>query len=135
MLPCSRRSGPRPLHPASSRPGLGGGTKPHWRSPLAPWGGRRRSAPSRSPTRVPPSTPPHMPVSSLLSDPDTPLVLLPSWLVTDLAFLSLPWVLLLSPFVFPMSSLLLRWFITFFPFVSLQLTILVPSSLILRASL
>jgi hypothetical protein len=76
-----------------------------------------------------------MPVSSLLSDPHTPLVLLPSWLVTGLAFLSPPWVLLLALFVFPMSLLLLRWFITFFPFVSLQLTILVPSSLILLASL
>jgi hypothetical protein len=76
-----------------------------------------------------------MPVSSLLFDPHTPLVLLPSWLVTGLAFLSPPWVLLLALFVFPMSLLLLRWFITFFPFVSLQLTILVPSSLILLASL
>src|SRR6185295_456673 len=103
--------------------------------PLAPRVGRRRSAPSGSPTRVPPSTPPHMPVSSLLSDPYTPLVLLPSWLVTGLAFLSPPWVLLLALFVFPMSLLLLRWFITFFPFVSLQLTNVVPLSLILLASL
>ena len=78
LLLCSRRSGPRPLHPASSRPGLGGGTRPHWRSPSAPRGGRRRSALSRSSTRVPPSTPPHMPASSLLSDPHTPFVLLPS---------------------------------------------------------
>jgi len=76
-----------------------------------------------------------MSVSSLLSDPHTPLVLLPSWLVTGLAFLSPPWVLLLVLFSFPMSLLLLRWFITFFPFVSSQLTILVLSSLILLASL
>src|SRR6185436_13664010 len=107
----------------------------HWRSPSAPWGGRRRSAPSGSPTRVPPSTPPQMPVSSLLFDPHTPLVPLPSWLVTGFAFLSPPWVLLLILFFFSMSLLLIRWFITFFPFVSLQLTILVPSSLILLASL
>src|SRR6185312_975669 len=82
-----------------------------------------------------PSTPPLMPVSSLLSDPHTPLVLLPSWLVMGLAFLSPPWVLLLVLFVFPMSLLLLRWFIIFFPFISLQLTILIPSSLILLPSL
>src|SRR6185436_9065382 len=62
----------------------------HWRSTSAPWGGRRRSAPSGSPTRLPPSTPPHMPISSLLFDPHTPLVLLPSWLVTGLSFLSPP---------------------------------------------
>jgi len=76
-----------------------------------------------------------MPISSLLSDPHTPLVLLPSWLVMGLAFLSPSWVLLLVLFVFPMSLFLLGWFITFFPFVSLQLTTLVPSSLTLLASL
>ena len=67
-------------------------------------------------------------ISSLLSDPHTPLVLLPSWLVTGLALLSPPWVLLLALFVFPISLLLLKWFITFFPFVSLQLTILAQLS-------
>ena len=41
-------------------------------------------------------------------DTHTPLVLLPSWSVTGLAFLSPPWVLLLAPFVFPLSLLLLR---------------------------
>ena len=56
--------------------------------------------------------------------PLTTLVL-PSWLVMGLAFLSPPWVLLLVLFFFTMSLLLLRWFIT----------ILVPSSLILLASL
>ena len=79
---------------------------------------------------------PHHPTCwyPLLSDPHTPLVLLPLWLVMGLALLSPPWVLLLTLFIFPMSLLLLRWFITFFPFVNLQLTILVPSSLILPAS-
>ena len=56
-----------------------------------------RPAPSGSPTRAPRSTPLPMLVSSLLSDPHTPLVILPSWLVTGLAFLSPPWVLLLAP--------------------------------------
>ena len=37
LLPSSRRPGPRPLSPASSRPGLGDGTRPLWRSPSAPW--------------------------------------------------------------------------------------------------
>ena len=68
-----------------------------------------------------------MPVSSLLSDPHTPLFLL-SWLVMDLVFLSPPWVLLL---VFLMFLLLLRWFITFFPFASLLLTTLVLLNLTL----
>ena len=125
-LPCSRRSRTRPLSPASSRPGLGGGTRPHWRSPSAPWGGRRRSVPSGSPTRVPPSTPHQMSVSSLLSDPHTPVVLLPSWLVMGLAFLSPRWVLLLVLFAFLMFLLLLRWFTTFFSFASLLLITIVP---------
>ena len=43
--------------------------------------------------------------------PPTLLVLLLSWLVMGLAFLSPPWVLLL---VFLMFLLLLKWFITFF---------------------
>ena len=38
LPPYSHRLGPRPLSPASSRPGPGGGTRPHWRSPSAPWG-------------------------------------------------------------------------------------------------
>ena len=66
-----------------------------------------------------------MPVSSLLSDPHTPLVLL-SWLVMGLAFLSPPWVLLL---VFLMFLLFLKWFITFFLFASLLLTTHVLSNL------
>src|SRR6185436_19516206 len=37
LLHSSRRPGPRPPSPASSRPGLGGGTRPLWRSPSAPW--------------------------------------------------------------------------------------------------
>ena len=37
LLHSSRLPGPRPLSPASSRPGLGGGTRPLWRSPSAPW--------------------------------------------------------------------------------------------------
>src|SRR6185312_9231619 len=37
LLPSPRRTGPRPLSPASSRPGLGGGTRPFWHSPSAPW--------------------------------------------------------------------------------------------------
>src|SRR6185312_464670 len=57
LLHSSRPPGPRPLSPASSRPGLGGGTRPLWRSPSAPWDWRRRPAPSGSPTRVPRSTP------------------------------------------------------------------------------
>jgi hypothetical protein len=72
-----------------------------------------------------------MPVSSLLSDPHTLLVLLPSWLVMGLAFLSPLWVLLLVFFAFLMSLLLLRWFTTFFPFASLLLIILVPLNLTL----
>ena len=78
LLPCSRRSGPRPLHPASSRPGLGGGTRPHWRSPSAPWA--NAAGQHRVDRRLGCLLPhhPHMPVSSLLSDPHTPLVLLPS---------------------------------------------------------
>src|SRR6185312_12921619 len=67
-------------------------------------------------------------VSSLLSDPHTPLVLLLSWLVMGLAFLSPPWVLLL---VFLMLLLLLKWFTIFFPFVSLLLTTPVLSNLTL----
>jgi len=66
-------------------------------------------------------------VSSLLSDPHTPLVLL-SWLVMGLAFLSPPWVLLL---VFLMFLLLLKWFTTFFLFASLLLTTPVLSNLTL----
>ena len=97
-----------PAQPSQQPTCLGGGTRPHWRSPSAPWGGRRRSAPSGSPTRVPPYTPPDMLVSSPLSDPHTPLVLLPSWLMTGLAFLSPPWVLLLALSVFLMFLLLLR---------------------------
>jgi hypothetical protein len=67
-------------------------------------------------------------VSSLLSDPHTPLVLLLSWLVMGLAFLSPPWVLLL---VFLMFLLLLKWFTTFFLFASLLLTTPVLSNLTL----
>jgi hypothetical protein len=67
-----------------------------------------------------------MPVSYLRSDPHTPLVLLLSWLVMGLAFLSPPWVLLL---VFLMFLVLLEWFTTFFPFASLLLTIPVLSNL------
>ena len=126
LLHSSRRPGPRLLSPASSRLGLGGGTRPLWRTPSAPWDWRRRSAPSGSPTRVPRSTLLLMPVSSLLSDPHTPLVLLLSWLVMSLAFLSLPWVLLL---VFLMFLLLLKWFTTFFLFASLLLTTPVLSNL------
>jgi hypothetical protein len=37
LLHSSRHPGPRPLSLASSQPGLGGGTRPLWRSPLAPW--------------------------------------------------------------------------------------------------
>ena len=65
-------------------------------------------------------------VSYLLSDPHTPLVLLLSWLVMDLAFLSPLWVLLL---VFLMFLLLLKWFTTFFLFASLLLTTPVLSNL------
>ena len=60
-------------------------------------------------------------VSYLLSNPHTPLVLLLSWLVMGLAFLSPLWVLLL---VFLMFLLLFKWFTTFFPFASLLLTTL-----------
>jgi hypothetical protein len=67
-----------------------------------------------------------MPVSSLLSDPHTPLALLLSWLVMGPAFLSPPWVLLL---VFLMFLLLLEWFTTFFLFTSLLLTTPVLSNL------
>src|SRR6185503_7999692 len=35
LLHSSRLPGPRPLSQASSRPGLGGGTRPLWRSPSA----------------------------------------------------------------------------------------------------
>ena len=38
MLHSSRLPGPSPLSPASHPPGLGGGTRPRWRSPSAPWG-------------------------------------------------------------------------------------------------
>ena len=37
LLPSQRRTRPRPLSLASSRPGLGDGTRPLWRSPSAPW--------------------------------------------------------------------------------------------------
>ena len=37
LLHSSRLPGPRPLSLASSRPGLGGGTRPLWRSPSIPW--------------------------------------------------------------------------------------------------
>ena len=37
-LPCSHHPRLHPLSPASHPPGLGGGTRPHWRNPSAPWG-------------------------------------------------------------------------------------------------
>ena len=65
-------------------------------------------------------------VFSLLSDPHTPLILLLSWLVMGLDFLSPPWVLLL---IFLMFLLLLKWFTAFFSFIRLLLTTLVLSNL------
>ena len=68
------------------------------------------------------------PYAGILSSvrPQTPLVLLLSWLVMGLVFLPPPWVLHL---VFLLFLLLLKWFTTFFLFASLLLTTPVLSNL------
>jgi hypothetical protein len=98
VLLLSRRSG---LHPPSLRPGLG-------RTLSAPWGRHRLSAQSGSLTRELLFTPLLMRASSLRSAPLNLLILLRSWLVMDLVFLSPQSVLLLVLFVFLRFSLLLR---------------------------
>ena len=139
--PCSQ------LQPAAMFTGAAPLSAPYWTPPAQPsqqptWpGGWDQAALAQSfitmgltpPTSTewiadsgPRSTPLLMLVSFLLSDPHTPLVLLLSWLVMGLAFLSPPWVLLL---VFLMFLLLLKWFTTFFLFASLLLTTPVLSNL------